>query len=93
LQSPVASRAGETIEFELLFEGRPMPGVLVKSWQRRGSETLMNTARTDGAGRIRIAFDQGGVWMVSAVHMIPAVGEPDVDWDSFWANLTFRLPS
>jgi hypothetical protein len=31
--------------------------------------------------------------MVSAVRMRPvADGTPGIDWDSHWANLTFRMP-
>ena len=25
------------------------------------------------------------------VHMVAATDSPDVDWDSFWASLTFEL--
>jgi hypothetical protein len=31
--------------------------------------------------------------MVSVVHMIPARGVANADWDSFWGNLTFALPA
>ncbi|MDB5945488.1 MAG: hypothetical protein JWQ33_514, partial [Ramlibacter sp.] len=29
---------------------------------------------------------------LNAVHMVPATGSPEVDWDSYWGSLTFDLP-
>jgi hypothetical protein len=33
----------------------------------------------------------GGVWLVKAVHMIPAKPGTNADWESYWASLTFDL--
>jgi hypothetical protein len=27
--------------------------------------------------------------MASVVHMVPVRGDPALDWDSYWGNLTF----
>jgi len=31
------------------------------------------------------------MWMIKAVHMIPAPAGIDADWSSFWASLTFEI--
>ena len=49
-------------------------------------------ARTDRNGRVVFPLDSG-VWMIKAVHMIPAPAGSGSDWASFWASLTFELPS
>ncbi len=50
-------------------------------------------ARTDVHGRVRLPLGGAGVWMVKAVHMIPAPPGSGADWESFWASLTFALPA
>ena len=50
------------------------------------------TARTDAQGRARLRLDRPGVWLVKAVHMIPAPAGAGADWESFWASLTFERP-
>jgi hypothetical protein len=51
------------------------------------------TARTDGRGRATLKLDRPGFWLVKAVHMIPAPADAGADWESFWASLTFAVPS
>ena len=49
------------------------------------------TARTDNDGRVRFRLPPGGMWLVKAVHMVPAPAGANADWASFWASLTFEL--
>ena len=30
-----------------------------------------------------------GMWLIKAVHMVPAATGSSADWESFWASLTF----
>ena len=46
-------------------------------------------ARTDRNGRVTFALDSG-VWMIKAVHMVPAPPASGADWESFWSSLTFK---
>ena len=48
-------------------------------------------ARTDGRGRTDLRLDRPGVWMITAVHMVPAQESLGADWESLWASLTFEL--
>lgn len=92
-RNPALAHAGEEMAFQVFFDGDPAEGVLVKCWQRQGDATVVSKARTDGAGTVRFTFPTPGTWMVSAVRMRPvADGTPGIDWDSHWANLTFRMP-
>jgi uncharacterized GH25 family protein len=50
------------------------------------------SARTDKAGRVSLALPRGGVWLVKAVHMVPAPADSGADWESLWASLTFETP-
>jgi hypothetical protein len=91
LADPFAARPGDTLHFQLFFDDKPLHNVLVKAWHKRGGQTHIIRARTDAAGKVAVSMPYAGAWMVSAVHMIAANGVPDIDWDSFWGNLTFEL--
>jgi len=51
------------------------------------------SARTDADGRVRLRLRSDGMWMIKAVHMVPAPAGADGDWASYWASLTFELRS
>jgi hypothetical protein len=89
---PARARSGAALGFELLFDGRPLAGALVKFW-KRGEPVRLLTARSDRQGRVAFAPPQPGTWMASVVHMVPVTDSPAHDWDSFWGNLTFALPA
>jgi uncharacterized GH25 family protein len=95
---------GETHEVSVLFDGEPIDGVLVHAWRQpldadlqpeppasRGEVDHVAAVRTDARGRAVLALSGGGEWLVSAVHMVPST-EPDTDWESYWASLTFARP-
>jgi len=89
-QNPYALRAGQDLPVRLTYENRPLAGALVVAMNRQHpSEKL--TARTDSDGRVRFRLRAGGMWLVKAVHMVPAPAGSNADWASFWASLTFEL--
>ena len=79
---------GALLPIRLTYENRPLPGALVVAINRlRPTEKV--TARTDKDGRVRLRIMGDGMWMVKAVHMVPA----EAEWASYWASLTFGLGS
>ena len=91
LEDPLARAAGDTLRFELRFEGQPRAGVLVKAWHKEGQQPSVIRATTDAQGRFELTLPSSGKWMLNAVHMTAATGSPEVDWDSFWGSLSFTL--
>ena len=89
---PQLLAAGQDLRVQVLFDGKPLANALVKFWHRRGSQSLLVRTVTDDEGKAAFTPPWPGTWMASVVHMIPATDAPDVDWDSYWANLTFALP-
>jgi uncharacterized GH25 family protein len=88
-RNPYATAGSLDFPFRLLYENRPLPGALVVALNRSNpSEKL--TARTDKEGRVRFALTRGGMWLVKAVHMVPAPAGANADWASYWASLTFE---
>jgi hypothetical protein len=90
---PLRAPVGEDLVFIVLFKGTPLGNALVKFWQHGALENPVVRAATTHEGKVTIALPRTGVWMASVVHMVPATDSAGDDWDSFWGNLTFELPS
>jgi hypothetical protein len=92
LADPLARLAGETLEFQLFFDGKPLAGALVKAWNKREGQLMLIKARTGADGKAGFTLPWSGPWMISVVHMTAAVPPSDgADWDSYWGNLIFEL--
>lgn len=91
LNNPLTMAPGDDLQVKLLFEGKPLAGALVKAWHRKPGQFLVVHAITAADGTATVTLPHPGAWMVSVVHMVPAVGVKDTDWDSLWANLSFGL--
>jgi uncharacterized GH25 family protein len=83
---------GKPSTFRLLYEGQPLEGVLVVAMSKNAPMEKL-TARTNKSGRVTFAAMASGVWLLKAVHMIPAARETMAEWESLWASTTFELPA
>lgn len=97
LKNPYTLTAGEDLPLQLLFEGQPCPGRLVVA-RSPDHPDLSVSARSDQQGRVALKLPEGGTWMITAVHMMPAPPEKttadfDADWESLWASLSFAVPA
>ena len=88
----LGARPDELRTVRLLHDGKPLAGALVVA-ARPGSADDDLRVRTDADGRAIFRLHAPGMWRVAAVHMIEAHGNDAADWESFWASLTFELPS
>lgn len=88
-RNPYAIRAGDELPVRLTYENHPLAGALVVAMDRLNpSEKL--AARTGQDGRVRFRLRLGGMWLIKAVHMVPAPAGTNAEWSSFWASLTFE---
>ena len=85
--------AGKAPEFRvrLLYRGAPLPGALVTAFHKAVPDKRLE-ARTDASGRARLALDREGVWLLNAVHLLPAPRKSGAQWETLWASLTFEIP-
>lgn len=88
---PLAMKPGDALDLQVLFDDKPLAGALLKAWNRQGGQTLIIRAKTSVDGKATFNLPYAGGWMISVVHMVPAKGEKDIDWDSLWGNLSFNL--
>ena len=89
-KNPYTLHAGEDLPVSLMYEGRALPGALVVAMNRSNPMSKIS-ARTDRTGHVKLRLPEDGVWLVKAVHMIPAPDGSNADWASFWASLTFEV--
>jgi uncharacterized GH25 family protein len=102
LSDPSAWAPGGRLEVALLFNGRPLRGVLIKALpQTPTASGAIPQARSDAAGRLSLSLSHGGVWLINAVHMRRAIASLNAgagvatssaaDWESFWSSITLSL--
>jgi len=91
LQNPYESSVGEELAFRVLVDGEPVQGQQVIAGGVRGSEVIPEReARSDGNGIVRFTVDAPGRWYLKFINM-QKTDEPDLDYESKWATLTFEI--
>jgi uncharacterized GH25 family protein len=88
---PTRLAPGAELGIQVLYEGRPAPGLQVRS-AVQGDERPKRVAVTDADGRARIALEQPGPWALMAIRMERRKDRAQADWESHWASLTFSVP-
>jgi uncharacterized GH25 family protein len=89
-KNPYSLKPGDALPLSLTFRGKPIANVLVVAL-RKGAPEKAVRARTDAYGRVSLRLDAAGFWLVKAVHMEAAPPDAGVDWESWWASVTFDL--
>lgn len=88
-RNPYTIGASEDLPVRLTYEDRPLAGALVVAMNSL-NPAEKQAVRTDNDGRVRFRIRAGGMWLIKAVHMVPAPAGADAEWASFWASLTFE---
>lgn len=88
-RNPYTLDVDEELPLLLTYENHPLTGALVVAMNRSNPAEKL-TARTDDTGRVRFRLRPSGMWLIKAVHMVPAAAGSHAEWTSFWASLTFE---
>ena len=89
-KNPYSLQPGDALPLSLTFRGKPIANVLVVAMRKDAPQKSVR-ARTDANGRVSLRLDAAGFWLVKAVHMEAAPPDAGVDWESWWASMTFDL--
>ncbi len=84
LENPFALKGGDWLPFRVLFRGKPLPGAEAEG---RNHETVATTGK-DGSGRVRLGR---GRELLSVDHKEPVKDDPDADFISYTATLSFEV--
>jgi len=92
LDNPYALARGGTLRLRCLVDGKPAAGlpVLVGGRRADGARLKRLELTSDANGVASVPLASAGRWYVKFIHMAP-VSEPDVDYESKWATLTFEV--
>ncbi|MFQ5823383.1 MAG: DUF4198 domain-containing protein [bacterium] len=92
LQNPSASKSGDVIEAQILFEGKPLINKIVMAYNKDMTGKVSKIkAKTDSRGIAKFKLEGEGFWIIRLVHLIPCDNCEKVDWESFWASYSFEL--
>jgi uncharacterized GH25 family protein len=89
-RNPYSIRPGGELPLSLSFRGKPMANVLVVAMSKDDPEKAIR-GRTDAKGRVTLRLAHAGFWLIKAAHMEAAPVDAGVDWESWWASITFDL--
>jgi uncharacterized GH25 family protein len=100
LQNPYDLILGDTLEVRFLHRGKPVANQLVYASHEGYNAASSGDAvahreavqtRTDDDGVARIQLIRSGLWYVRTIHMVETTDDPDVDYESNWATVTFEV--
>lgn len=90
-KNPYAMKNSGDLPLALTFRGKPIANILVVAMSKDDPAKAVR-ARTDAKGRVTLPLAHAGFWLIKAVHMEAAPADAGVDWESWWASITFELP-
>ena len=89
LVSPYSEPRPASFPVRILYEGRVLPGALVKLINLELDLATVDARRSDGMGVATFAMPESGSWLVSVVWTKPLANSPDADFETIFASLTF----
>lgn len=97
-QNPYELHPGDRLSFQVLYKGKPAVNQYVRaSYEEKdnsqtGGASQKNKLdmRTDGDGRAMLKIISEGAYYISTIY-IEKANDPDVDYESNWATLTFAI--
>ncbi len=89
-KNPYMLAAGGALPVTVLLRGKPVANILVVAMNKNDPSNTVRV-RTDAKGRASLTLPRGGFWLIKAVSMEPAPADAGVDWQSWWASVTFEL--
>lgn len=92
LRNPYSLLPDRILPVQILFEGRPLPGALVKLTLLESDARPLQTTRSDARGRANFKVPATGSWLVNVIWT-KAVTTRDADFQTTFSSLTFAYPA
>jgi hypothetical protein len=91
LSNPYELSVGDELAVRCLVDGKPVANQLVIVGGQAGDEAMEARAlRSDDDGVVRFTIDGAGRWYVKFINMARLENDPDIDYESKWATLSFE---
>lgn len=93
LANPYALERGAPLRLRVLVDGKPVANQYVVSGGRTlaGGRIAAAGHRSDSAGIVHVPIRATGQWYIKFIHMVQAVSDTTIDYESKWASLTFEV--
>lgn len=91
LDDPFSLRPGDRFRARLLWRGEPLSGHVVFAGRSGAGEGPTTHARTDANGVVELPIFVAGPWYLKAIQMVEDEDDPEVEYRSHWATLTFNV--
>ena len=90
-QNPYSLKSGDTLLVKCTLNGRPLiDQVVIAGWESSDGKIDEVNTRTNVSGVASVKLSGAGKWYVKMIHM-HRVNQPDLDYESIWATLTFEI--
>jgi uncharacterized GH25 family protein len=90
--NPYAAPRPSHFPVRVLYEGRPLPGALLKLMNLDWDLSVEDQRRADSSGLVDFAMPESGRWLISVVWTQPLANAADADYETFFSSLTFAVP-
>ncbi|MFB6241030.1 MAG: DUF4198 domain-containing protein, partial [Gemmatimonadota bacterium] len=91
LEDPFELRPGDRFRARLLWRGEPLAKHVVFAGRAGAGEGPTTHARTNDEGVVEFPLFVSGPWYLKAIHMAEAPDDPELEYRSHWATLTFDV--
>lgn len=91
--SPYAQPQAATLPIRVFYEGRPLPGALIKLTDLDHDAAPFETRRTGEAGRASFTMPKDGRWLLNVVWTKPLPSSADADFETVFSSLSFGFPT
>jgi len=91
--NPYSLKVGGTLRFKTLVDGKPAANqyVLYGGRTPSGGRIEARNVRSGADGTAGITVNSPGVWYIKFINMTPVKGDPEANYESKWATLTFAV--
>lgn len=92
-RNPYAASAATILPVRIFYQGRALPGALVKLTNLQADEKPVATRISDRAGRAVFDVPRRGLWQLNVIWTKPIRGDARSDFDTTFSSLTFGYPA
>ncbi len=82
---PLQLKECDILKVQVLYEENPLSFAPIAY----GYSKYPYNTQSDENGMVKLKLFRSGAYFVHTIHMLPSQG--DINWESFWATLTFRV--
>ncbi len=93
LNNPYRLKPGDSIEAQILFEGKPLANKTVIGYNIYQGKFFEYKVKTGRNGKVKFKVKNPGLWLIRLTHILPCSNCSDADWESFWASFSFEIPT